>query len=280
MPFATASDGVRIHYRTFGDPHGAPLLLLHGLANDNSGWLLQRRAFGAHHRCIAVDNRGTGRSGKPHGPYRLEQLADDAAAVLAHAGVARADVVGASMGGAVAQLLAITRPELVRSLVLACTSCRPDAARDELLDRWITEAHERGLRRVVSRNLELMLGRRVLRRWAPVAHAAVWLGLRTPRHAFVGQCRAIQSAEPSWGDRVGTIGAPTLVVVGADDRLTPPADAEVLAAAIPGAQLAVLPGAAHALMVAAPRAFNRTVLGFLDGRESSGPFIERSRRTG
>jgi 3-oxoadipate enol-lactonase len=270
VPFVTAADGVRIHYRTFGDPGGAPVLLLHGLANDNAGWVLQRRALGSRHWCIAVDNRGTGRSGKPHGPYRLEQLAEDAAAVVDHAGVGPVHVVGASMGGVVAQILAITRPDLVRTLVLACTSCRPDARRDELIDGWVAFAERRGMRRFVTSNLELMLGRRVLRRWRPVAHAAVWVGLRTPLHAFVGQCRAIQDVDPSWADRLGEIAAPTLVVTGAEDALTPVSDAEVLVSCLRAAQLVVIPNAAHALMFGHPRAFNRAVLGFLD-RQAATP---------
>src|SRR4029453_15783458 len=88
---------------------------------------------------------GGGRSKKPFGPYTLEQMADDAIAVLDHAGVESAHVMGASMGGAIAQMIGLKYPERVRSLVLACTACRNHAWRRELLSEWATTATERGM---------------------------------------------------------------------------------------------------------------------------------------
>jgi 3-oxoadipate enol-lactonase len=264
VPFATASDGARIHYRTFGRAGAEPLLLLHGLGSDNSGWILQRRAFGARHACIAVDNRGTGRSDKPHGAYRLEQMADDAAAVLAHAGVGPAHVMGASMGGVLSQILAVTRPELVRSLVLACTACRMQPWRRELFEGWIELAQARGMRAFASHNLNWLIGPRSLRRLWPLAPVVAPLAIRCPVHGFVGQCRALLAVDETWGDQLAKITAPTLVIVGSQDILTPVADAELLASRIPGARLAVVRGAAHGFMVEHASTFNETVLSFLD----------------
>ena len=122
MPRAVAGDGTRIHYSEWGDPGGEVVLFLHGLGTDNLGWIRQRRAFGARYRCLAVDNRGSGRSDKPDGPYQLASLTDDALAVLDDAGVERAHVVGASMGGILAQMMAVTRPDRLVSLTLAGTA--------------------------------------------------------------------------------------------------------------------------------------------------------------
>jgi 3-oxoadipate enol-lactonase len=264
VPFAIGSDGTRIHYRTFGDPDAEPLLMLHGLGTDNSGWLLQRRAFGKHYSCIAVDNRGTGRSDKPHGAYRLEQMADDAAAVLAHAGVSSAHVMGASMGGVLSQILAVSRPEMVRSLVLACTACRMQPWRRELFENWIELAQARGMRAFAVHNLNWLIGPRSMRRLWPVAQVVAPLVIRAPVHGFVGQCRALLAVDEGWSARLEAIDVPTLVIVGSQDILTPVADSELLASSIPGAKLAVVRGGAHGFMVEHAATFNETVLSFLD----------------
>src|SRR4026209_2325501 len=102
MPVTVASDGTTIAYEVVGPSTAPPILLIQGLGADRRGWVLQQ-AFLAHRfRCISFDNRGTGRSGKPPGPYSLEVMAADAVAVLEAAGVERAHVMGASMGGVIA----------------------------------------------------------------------------------------------------------------------------------------------------------------------------------
>ena len=96
-------------------------------------------AFGRRYRCFALDNRGTGRSDKPPGPYSLDQMALDAIAVLDAEGVDRAHVIGASMGGVIAQIIGVLHPDRTRSLVLACTACRHHPWRRELLQEWADE---------------------------------------------------------------------------------------------------------------------------------------------
>ena len=99
----------------------------------------------AKYRVIAHDNRGAGRSDKPFGAYTLEQMVDDAIAVLDHEGVDTAHVVGASMGGAISQILAVKYPERVRSLTLLCTACRNHEWRRDLLRSWSDTATTRGM---------------------------------------------------------------------------------------------------------------------------------------
>src|SRR5437588_906774 len=107
MHFAAADDGTRIHFDLSGPPTAPPLLMIQGLGADARGWLLQRRVLSRRYRCITFDNRGVGRSGKPDGPYDLEVMASDAVAVLAAAGYPAAHVMGASMGGVIAQILGV-----------------------------------------------------------------------------------------------------------------------------------------------------------------------------
>lgn len=274
MPVTAGADGTPIAYEVTGRADAPPLLLIQGLGTDRRGWVLQQSYLSRSFRCIAFDNRGTGRSGKPAGPYDLEVMARDAVAVLDAVGVGRAHVMGASMGGVIAQILAVRHPERVASLVLACTACHHHAWRRELLATWARTAQERGMGVLAARALRWLVGPRLRRRFFLPAQLVGSILLRVPPHAFVAQVDAIldMSDEMRW--ELANVAVPTLVVVGSQDILTPLGDAEELVERIPGAELAVLHGAAHGLMVEQPGAFNRTVLGFLDavaGGEAPAP---------
>ncbi|MFZ1490175.1 MAG: alpha/beta fold hydrolase [Ilumatobacteraceae bacterium] len=267
MAYARAEDGTRLHYKVVGRKSGQPVLLIQGLGADKSGWILQRLALAPFYRVIAHDNRGAGRSDKPFGTYTLEQMADDAMAVLDHAGIETAHVVGASMGGAISQLVAYKYPERVRSLTLACTACRNHAWRRDLLSSWGSIAAERGMGELANQAGRWVIGPRSFRRLFP---AVGWLGpiaLSRPSHGFVAQVRAILSADESLAAELATFDKPTLVIVGNQDILTPRGDSEEIAERIPTAELVVLSGAAHGLMIEHGSTFNKVLLDFL-GRAS------------
>jgi 3-oxoadipate enol-lactonase len=263
MPFVTVTDDTRVHWTEWGDPEGDPVLFIHGLGADNLGWVRQRRAFSGY-RCIAVDNRGSGRSDKPDGPYDLTRLALDAVEVLDDAGVDRAHVIGASMGGALTQIIGALHPERARTLTLACTACELQGWRAELFDGWIDLIETKGMRAFAIENLQWIFGPRSLRRLYPVAAALGPLLLRAPRHGFLGQVEALRNVDPAIGERLGEVTAPTLVLTGSQDILTPVADAEEIASRIPGSELVVIRGAAHGFMVESAGVFNEVVLDFLE----------------
>jgi 3-oxoadipate enol-lactonase len=269
MPYATAADGTRLHYHVTGRPGTPPALFIQGLGADKHLWDLQRFGLAWSYRMVALDNRGAGRSDKPHGPYSLAQMADDAVTVLDHAGVDTAHVVGASMGGAIAQILALTHPSRVRSLTLACTACRNHPWRRELLASWVTTAAEHGMGTMTRDAARWVIGPRSFRRLMP---AIGWLGplaLGGPAHGFAAQVEAILSADDALATDLAAIEVPTLVVVGNQDILTPRGDSEDLAALIPTAELVVISGAAHGLMVEHASTFNRVLKDFLDRAERS-----------
>jgi 3-oxoadipate enol-lactonase len=259
MAFATTDDGVRLHYKVTGPRSGPPVLLIQGLGADKHGWDLQRLALACTHRAVAFDNRGSGRSDKPHGTYSLEQMASDAVAVMDAAGLETAHVVGASMGGAISQILALGWPQRVRSLTLTCTSCRNHEWRRELLASWAEIARQRGMGAMTSAAARWVIGPRSFRRLMP---AIGWLGplaFGRPAHAFAAQVDAILAA----------IEVPTLVIVGNQDILTPRGDSEELAELIPTAELVVISGAAHGLMIEHASTYNRILLDFLDRAENA-----------
>jgi 3-oxoadipate enol-lactonase len=269
VSYATAADGVRLHYALSGRRGGPPVLLIQGLGADKHGWTMQRMALGWSYQTVALDNRGAGRSDKPHGTYTLEQMADDAIAVLDHAGIDTAHVVGASMGGAISQILALTYPERVRSLSLVCTSCRNHEWRRELLAEWGATARQQGVGVMTKQAARWVIGPRSFRRLMP---AFGWLGplaFGRPAHAFAAQVEAILAADESLTTRLGSIEIPTLVVVGNQDILTPRGDSEELAELIPTAELVVISGAAHGLMIEHASTFNRVLLDFLHRAEAA-----------
>jgi len=260
----TASDGVEIAYDVWGRRDGPPVLLIQGLGTDSRGWALQRMAFGRHYRCFAPDNRGVGHTGQPPRPYSLEQMANDALAVLDAEGVASAHVIGASMGGVIAQIIGVMHPERTRSLVLACTSCRHHPWRRELLREWADAVQERGAAGLGDDGLSWLVGPRLRRRFGLWLNILARILLNADPTGFAAQVQAILDAPDELRFELRHLRVPVLVITGSQDALTPIGDAEELAEMIPLAQLVELRGAAHGLMVESPNAFNDAVLDFLD----------------
>ena len=264
MPFVTVEDGTRINYALAGRRDGESLLLIHGLGADTRGWVMQRRALASRFRLVMVDNRGVGRSDHPEGPYDLSVMATDALAALDHAGYGSAHVMGASMGGIIAQIIGVLHPERVRSLTLACTAAHHYSWRRELLMEWADLAESRGMREFVLRNLEWMVGPRSLQRLWPAMAVLGPLAFNVPVSSFVAQIQAILGGDDGLRDELVHVTAPTLVVVGSQDVLTTQGDSEEIADLIPDSELAVVRGGAHLFMVEQYGAFNTAVTGFLD----------------
>jgi 3-oxoadipate enol-lactonase len=267
MPFVSATDGARIHYEVTGKNGKTPVLMIQGLGASKNAWNLQRIAMATRFRCISFDNRGAGRSDKPTEPFTLEQMADDAIAVLDAAGIETAHVVGASMGGVISQIVAVKYPHRVRSLTLVCTACRNHPWRQDLLQTWAKTAEEKGMIEVGKEAAQWVMSPRSFRRLVP---AFTWMGplaaLR-PRHSFVSQIHAILDTGEDLVDQLSTITAPTMVIVGNQDILTPRGDSEEIAERIPNAELVVISGAAHGLMMEHSSTFNKILIEFLQRTE-------------
>jgi len=269
MPWIQRPNDVRIHSQITGRNDASPVLLIQGLGMNKNGWTLQRFAMATKFRTIAFDNRGAGRSSVPDQPFTLQDMADDAVAVLDHYGIRDAHIVGASMGGAIAQIVAVKYPERVRSLTLACTACRNQPWRTELLRHWSNTADSRGMREWADDSMRWLVGPRSFRRLAP---AIGWLGpLATFRQSagFSQQVAAILDTDDSMVAELSNIKVPALVVVGNQDILTPRADSEEIAERIPHAELVVISGAAHGLMVEHASTFNQIVVDFIERTEHS-----------
>jgi 3-oxoadipate enol-lactonase len=257
------SDGIKIAYDTWGARDGSPVLMIQGLGMNARAWALQRGAFGRQHRCLGIDNRGTGHSDAPPGPYDLLRMAQDAIEVLDAEEIPRAHVVGASMGGVIAQILGVVYPDRVHSLTLACTACRHHEWRRELLAEWADEVTKHGMTALTDDGMRWLIGSRLQRRFGVFVNVLARVLIQTKPHAFAAQIGAILAMPDDMRGELHAITAPTLVITGSQDTLTPLGDAEELAELITTSRLYVLRGAAHGLMAETPNAFNDAVLRFL-----------------
>lgn len=251
------ADETSIHVREVGS--GPPLLLIPGLGFAGWSFIRQLGPLSKNCRVLAMDNRGSGQSDKPRGPYSIEQMADDAYAVLDQTAAAPAHLVGTSMGGYVALTLALRHPEAVRSLTLVATSCGgPDAHRvpQRTLDLWTNSAYlgAAGFARATM----------------PVSFAPGWvdehreefesllaLRLQTPtpveawRTQFAACVAYFNEGAPS-----GAVAVPTTIVHGTADRVVPYENAPVLARRLPNASLVTMEGAGHLCWIERATEFN------------------------
>jgi pimeloyl-ACP methyl ester carboxylesterase len=258
MPIARSGDA-DIAYETSGA--GDPLLMIMGFLADSRMWVLQTPAFAEHYTCVTFDNRGVGLSSRPPGPYSMEQMAADALAVMDDAGIERAHVLGISMGGAIAQHVALKAPERIRSLVLAATWCQPN--------QWLQRLGEIGGQvaalgpEAFSRSVLLWLFTPRLVIYQPDVVETIeqmMVAFQPPPEAFVNQFSAVQGHDTR--EQLHQITAPTLVMGAKRDFMVPPELAEMIAESIPGSRFELLDGG-HGFSAENAAEFNRVVLEFL-----------------
>jgi pimeloyl-ACP methyl ester carboxylesterase len=249
------------------------LVLIQGMGFDRSGWEPVLPALRRSFRLVLVDNRGTGRSGRPDGSFTVADMAGDVVAVLDAAGIGRAHVLGASLGGMVAQELAITRPERVGRLVLACTTpgwpagYPMPAASLRLIMATRGMPLEAARRRHTEHALSAQAGQQ---NPALVGRLMEVQGVR-PVAQEVLSAQAIAGARYAGRLRQGRIGARTLVVHGSADTVVDPRNANLLAGRITGARLVTFPGLGHLLFWEDPAGFAAVVTSFLLDADDTGP---------
>ncbi len=252
-------DGAKIYWTEQGS--GPPVLLIMGLSFTHEMWYRVLPTLASRCRVILYDNRGVGRSTVPNGPYTMRQMARDAVAVLDAAGVQSAHVIGASMGGMIAQELALRFPSKVRSLLLACTS------HGGLLARWPRFVRPRGIRwgQDQRRERELALVPLLYSPSTPLERIHedldVQCGSQWCYKGFLNQFSGLLL----WSSylRLPAIRVPTLVIHGDRDRLIPPENGKTVAVRIPGAQFHVISDAGHLLTTDQPEACKRVMVDFL-----------------
>jgi 3-oxoadipate enol-lactonase len=253
-------NGIDLYYEERGS--GPPLLIIPPLSS--TGFTIP--ALEPHFRSITFDNRGAGRSSVPPGPYTTRLMADDAAALLAHLGVERAHVFGFSMGGLIAQELALAYPERVDRLVLNACFARPHHG---VVDPWLTMWDQAYAKQIDPVAFNVWLLGQLLTPAFMTQLDLVAAAIAEPdpypaaAQGIAGQTAAIRTHDTL--ERLGQISAPTLVLVGAQDIVTPVVYSEALAKGIPGATLKVLDPGGHSVVFEYEDAANPVLLEVFTG---------------
>jgi 3-oxoadipate enol-lactonase len=250
---------IDVHYEISGS--GPCVTLAHSLATDLALWDELAAALSERFTVLRYDLRGHGRTSAPEGPYSFPQLVGDLTGLLDALKIECTHFVGLSMGGMLGQHFALAAPERLAKLVVVSSTSRIPPEAGVLWDERIAVARSQGMQAHVESTLA---------RWfTPAyrdAHPDVMARIGaliadTPVAGFAGWGGAILTLDVT--AQLGAIGAPTLVVVGADDPGTPPAASRAIAEAIPGARLEIVPDASHQLVIEQSQTFLRLLLDFL-----------------
>lgn len=262
MPKVRVGD-IEMYYVEAGA--GEPLVLIMGFGGDHLAWAFQTQVFAAAYRVIAFDNRGTGQTDAPDIPYTTRMMAEDTRGLMDLLGIERAHVLGVSMGGMIAQELALAHPDRVRSLQLHSTVARTDPYTRACAAAW----------EEVRARLPLEAAFRAIALWlfAPstyderpdLVETIIQSALANPYpQSLTGLSRQREAiASHDALARLHAIRCPTLVTAAEDDILIRPRLSRALAAAIPGAEFATIPTAGHVPFWEQADLFNRLCLDFL-----------------
>lgn len=257
---------VALHHQITGVRTAPAVLLLNTLGGTLDMWERQVPALAERFFVVTCDTRGHGESPVPPGPYEIDDLVDDAIALLDNLGIERAHVAGLSLGGMVAMRLAARHPERADGLALLCTSAQlgpPEAwadraatvradgtgaVADVVVSRWLTDARRTSDPETVAYLREMIAS--------------------TPADGYAACCDAIRVMDLR--EDLATITAPTLVVSGAEDPSIPPPHQQVIAAGIPGARLLEIPACAHLAAIDQPEAVTDALVGHFSALQSKG----------
>jgi pimeloyl-ACP methyl ester carboxylesterase len=269
------TDGATVAYTDTGAPADHPgartIVFGHGLLF--SGWMFrdQIAALRDTYRCVTIDWRGQGESPAAASGYDMDTLAADARALLEHLAVGPVHYAGLSMGGFVGQRLAARHPELIRSLTLLDTSAKPEERFAAVQDKALSLVFRAfGIAPVQRSVVKIMFGptfragpryKQVLAEWLPQLAKSERAGMRQAVLAVANRRGII--------DEIGKITAPTLVIVGADDKPTPVARAKEIAAAIPGARLEIVADSGHSSTIEQPEAVTALIREFVTGVDAA-----------
>lgn len=263
MPIAQVN-GIELFYTVQGENINPPLLLISGFNSDSSAWASVMSLLVKHYQVIRFDNRGIGRSTAPDHPYTVQQMAADTAALLDSLSIETAHIAGHSMGGQIAQELALAYPGKVQSLSLLSCWAQRDAKFNSLIQLFGDLAQQ----------LDSRLYHQILVPWLftesfysipdLMDQLLAWIDSQpfppTP-HGLYHQSRAVLTSGTI--DRLAQIHCPTLVLVGQEDLLTPVRFSQQLAEGIPGAELVVIEQGGHSFIVETPVAVGQAMLRFL-----------------
>ncbi len=259
------SNGIELYYETHGS--GEPLVFIGGLGADTFLWFRQTPELSKQFQVTVFDTRGSGESDKPVEPYTIRMFADDTAGLLTALNITQANVVGASLGGLIAQEFALTYPQMVRRLILASTGFGgPHMVQPSLFDvlpMLLTMRRSGDPAKDIQRSFELFTSKAWCAQHTDLVKQYVdWrVAHPQPPDAYSRQKAAVKTFNGE--DRIAQIQVPVLIVHGAQDRVVPVKNAHLLKSKLPQAELIIFPDAGHAAPIQCADDFNAAVARFL-----------------
>lgn len=280
-------NGIEIYHEIYGT--GEPLVLIEGLGYSEWMWYKLVPKLSETHKVIVFDNRGVGKTDKPDSEYTIELMADDTAGLLRTLGIKSAHVLGISLGGFIAQELALRHPELVRSLVLVSTSTGSRNAMHKYSQLWngylklwgflpgIIEANGKasmpsGIEPYYGMTKEEKIRYGLMSAFTPeyfndhpeeIDRIVEWR-LENPQPTYAWKRQFIAGINFDSSSKVHEIEAPTLVVAGSEDKFVSPESSMELADIIPDSKFVTMEGTGHLLFIERSEELNNLVLSFLD----------------
>ena len=256
-----------------------PLVLIMGLGMDLRGWMFQVPEFSKHFKTVVIDNRGVGKSIKPIPPYSTEQMAEDVIEVMDNVGIKKANIVGASMGGMITQIIAINHPERIEKAVLACTLAKLSDFEMDLVKRGLKMIKGLEFSEELMKNFSLfldmnpdaifdflskyLLSEKFLKSNYELFKEFIKQYIQDgfSVQGFVGQLYAVINHNTE--NEIEKIKSKTLVISGGNDIMVTPEHSKYLSSKIKDSKLVILEGGSHAFMFEMANEFNTEVLRFL-----------------
>jgi len=262
MPYQTIN-GIQIYYEEYGK--GDPVLLIQGLGYPSGMWFLQIPDLSRHFRTIVFDNRGVGRSDKPDEEYTVSLMASDAAGLLQALGIGKAHVAGVSLGGYIAQELALSQPGLVDRLVLMATTCGGPEYAEMTKALWEEVAALAGLppEEIIPKGMALAAAPAFARSHPELIERSVVIRMETLQPLYAFNRQAVAAYNFNSKDRSHLIHNPTLILAGDQDRVMPLQLTQAMAKKIPNARINVYPDTGHLLFLERAKEINQAIIEFL-----------------
>jgi 3-oxoadipate enol-lactonase len=262
------NDGRPLYYEVHGD--GEPLLCVTGLSADHLAWALQVPAWSQRFKTVVFDNRDAGQSFRADGPYEVADMAQDTLALADALGLERFHLVGMSLGGTIAQEVALRAPDRVRTLTLIVTFVWAGRWGRDFARLWARAAEQRTDEEHLDWLLLQVTSQELYENADAIAFVRnLWLANPhpQPRDAFVRQLEA--GVRHDARDRLVTLAMPVHVIAGERDLLVPAFKSEEIAALVPGAKLSIMPRAPHGLNLERAEEFNALVVDFIAAQSGS-----------
>lgn len=263
MPQLTLNNNISLYYEQHGS--GEDLVLIGGLTSDHQVWKSTLRLFSKHFRVLIFDNRGAGRSSTPDVPYTMEMMAQDTVQLMDALHISHAHILGHSMGGGIAQQIALLAPEKINKLVIACSRSKPNALASMVFSMRV-KLQEMGMSNegLAEYVMPFLFGDEFLNNPLLVKGFIQWT-LRNPfpqtEKGYRSQLHAAITRD--FSDQLHQITTPTLVIAGEEDILMKPKHAEQVSKSIKNSTFITIPNCAHMPHVEKSKEFAEIVLQFL-----------------